>query len=80
MKSYDTSGNFYVENAMALLGVETQKAFARQVGVDYSTIVHIRRGDRRFTPSIFLNLLELTGLKPSQLFLELAMPADYFYR
>ena len=80
MKEYDTAEEFYIQNAMALLEVETQEEFSSLVGVSRSCINQIRCGDRRVTPSIFLNLLELTGLKPSQLFLELAMPPNYFER
>lgn len=80
MREYDTAEEFYIQNAMALLEVETQQGFARLLGITDATLNKIRKGERRFTPSIFLRLLEATGKKPSELFLELAMPADYFER
>ena len=80
MRHYDTPENFYIENAMALLGTETQEEFSAQVGIAAAFICRVRQGKYRFSLRLFFELLEITGKKPSELFLELAMPSDYFNR
>lgn len=67
-----------IDNIKALYGLEKDLDVAGLLGVGASAVSHMRRGDIPFSPRMFLFLCIDRDMRPSQIFMELGLPPDYF--
>lgn len=67
-----------IDNIKALYGLEKDLDVAVLLGVGASAVSHMRRGDIPFSPRMFLFLCIDRDMRPSQMFMELGLPPDYF--
>ena len=73
-----TQNALIIDNIKALYGLGKDIDVAALLGVDASSVSHMRRGDISFSPRMFLSLCIDRDMRPSQMFMELGLPPDYF--
>lgn len=67
-----------IDNIKALYGLKKDIDVAGLIGVGASSVSHMRCGDFSFSPRMFLSLCIDRDMRPSQMFMELGLPPDYF--
>lgn len=73
-----TQGELIIDNIKALCGLKKDTDVAAVLGMGTSSVSHMRRGDVRFSPRMFLFLCIDRDMRPSQMFMELGLPSDFF--
>ena len=73
-----TQSELIIDNIKALCGLERDDEVAVVLGMRTSDISRFRNGDIRFSRRMFLSLCIDRDMRPSQMFMELGLPSDFF--
>lgn len=67
-----------IDNIKALFELEKDWEVAALLGGGSSSVSHMRSGNLLFSPKMFAFLCIAKDMRPSQMFMELGLPQDFF--